>query len=88
MDLSEFNYSPIDNETIIENLLTNETKVIQTKMIDFDVNDPKIYILNELMSKAEIDYEACSELLYKLLTQLVEHFKKKFSIENKKYCYV
>lgn len=79
LDLSEFNHVPISNELLIQNLQeTGDLTTIEGQYIDFDGFLPKKKILELLREKAEIDYERCSNLLFKLITQAVEHYSAKY----------
>lgn len=75
LDLSDFNHVPIRNELLIQNLedLADRQR-IKGDAIDFEGYNPKKVILEELRKKAEIDYEKCSALLFKLITQLCDHY--------------
>ena len=65
---------PISNELLIQNLQeTGDLTAIEGQYIDFDGFLPKKKILELLREKAEIDYERCSNLLFKLITQAIEH---------------
>ncbi len=79
LDISEFNHVPIRNELLIQNLedLADRQR-IQGDAIDFEGYNPKKVILGELRKKAEIDYEKCSALLFKLITQLCDHYTAKY----------
>lgn len=79
LDMSEFNHVPIRNELLIQNLedLADRQR-IQGDAIDFEGYNPKKVILGELRKKAEIDYEKCSALLFKLITQLCDHYIAKY----------
>ncbi len=45
--------------------------------INFDAVSPEKTILEELRNKSEIDYEKTSELLYKLISQAINKFRKR-----------
>ncbi len=75
LDLSDFNHVPIRNELLIQNLEDmSDRQRIKGDAIDFEGYNPKKVILDELRKKPEIDYEKCSELLFKLITQLCDHY--------------
>ena len=78
IDLSEFNHVPVKNELLIVNLESQEDRNrIEGDHIDFDGYNPKKTILAELREKPEIDYERCSNLLFKLITQVCNHYESK-----------
>lgn len=78
LDLSEFNHVPVKNELLIVNLESQEDRNrIEGDHIDFDGYNPKKTILAELREKPEIDYERCSDLLFKLITQVCDHYESK-----------
>ena len=75
LDLSAFTHVPIRNELLFQNLEDmNDRQRIKGDAIDFEGYNPKKVILEELRKKPEIDYEKCSALLFKLITQLCEHY--------------
>ena len=75
LDLSAFSHVPIRNELLIQNLEDmNDRKRIKGDAIDFEGYNPKKVIVEELSKKPEIDYEKCAALLFKLITQLCDHY--------------
>ena len=76
LELSDFTHVPIKNELLIQNLEDMQDKQrIKGEAIDFEGYNPKKVILEQLRQKPEIDYEKCSALLFKLITQLCEHYE-------------
>lgn len=76
LDLSDFNHVPIRNELLIQNLEDmSDRQRIKGDAIDFEGYRPEKVILDELRKKPEIDYEKCSALLFKLITQLCNHYR-------------
>ena len=74
LDMSEFTHAPIKNEFLIQNLEDmQDRRRIKGDAIDFEGYNPKKVILEQLRAKPEIDYEKCSDLLFKLITQLCDH---------------
>ena len=83
LDLSAFNHVPINNELLIQNLEDmSDRKRIKGDAIDFDGYNPIKVILEELRKKPEIDYEKCSALLFKLISQLCEHYEKQHCVHG------
>lgn len=79
LDLNEFNHAPINNELLIQNLEDlSDLKRIDGDRIDFEGYNPKKAILEIIRTKPEIDYEKCSSLLFKLISQLVEYYENKY----------
>lgn len=79
LDLSEFNHAPIRNDLLIQNLEDlSDLRRIDGDAIDFDGYNPKKVILEILRTKPEIDYEKCSKLLFKLISQAVEYYESKY----------
>ena len=79
LDLSEFNHAPIRNDLLIQNLEDlSDLQRIDGDVIDFDGYNPKKVILELLRTKPEIDYEKCSKLLFKLISQVVNHYENKY----------
>ena len=76
LDLSDFTHVPIKNELLVQNLEDMQDKQrIKGEAIDFEGYNPKKVILEQLRQKPEIDYEKCSSLLFKLITQLCDHYE-------------
>lgn len=85
LDISKFNQKPIDNKLLLQNLIdASETEVINGGYINFDAVSPEKTILEELRKKTEIDYEKTSNLLFKLINQLILKFRKEFNNEQVK----
>lgn len=81
IDLSEFTHVPIDNKLLVQNLEDMaDRQRIDGESIDFGGYNPSKVILESLRQKPEIDYEKCSGLLFKLITQVCEHYS---SVYNK-----
>jgi len=75
LDLAHFNHVPIRNELLIQNLEDMaDRQRIKGDAIDFEGYNPKKVILDELRKKPEIDYEKCSALLFKLISQLCDRY--------------
>jgi type III restriction enzyme len=76
LDFSDFTHVPIKNELLVQNLEDMQDKQrIKGEAIDFEGYNPKKVILEQLRQKPEIDYEKCSALLFKLITQLCDHYE-------------
>ena len=76
LELSDFTHVPIKNELLVQNLEDMQDKQrIKGEAIDFEGYNSKKVILEQLRQKPEIDYEKCSALLFKLITQLCDHYE-------------
>ncbi|MEG2077045.1 MAG: hypothetical protein RRY34_11120, partial [Victivallaceae bacterium] len=83
VDLSEFNHVPIENELLIQNLEDmNDRQRIRGSAIDFEGYNPKREIVAELRKKPEIDYERCTDLLFKLISQICDHYQSCFDVNR------
>ena len=83
LSLDEFTHVPIKNEVLIQNLEDmRDRKRMSGSSIDFDAYNHKKVILEEIRKKPEIDYEKCSELLIKLITQMCEHYEKPYGLNG------
>ena len=79
LDMAEFTHVPIQNELLIQNLEDMQDRQrIKGEAIDFEGYNPKRVILEQLREKPEIDYEKCSKLLYKLITQICDHYENNY----------
>lgn len=83
LDLTVFTHVPIKNELLIQNLEDiQDRQRIKGSAIDFEGYEPKKVILSQLCAKPEIDYEKCSALLLKLITQLCEHYTAQYGVNG------
>ncbi len=79
LDLEDFNHVPIKNDLILQNLEDfSDIKKIGTDEINFDAYNPQKVILELLREKPEIDYEKCSNLLFKLIPQVIAYYEEKY----------
>lgn len=79
IDLVNFTHVPIKNELLVQNLEDMQDRQrIKGGVIDFDGYNPKKIILEQLRAKPEIDYEKCSNLLFKLITQVCDHYESEY----------
>ena len=79
LDVNAFKrFTPIDNEILIQSLTDpTEIKLVKGKAIDFGGYNPLKKVLNFLREKPEIDYEKCSDLLFKLISQCCAYLQTK-----------
>lgn len=76
LDMADFTHVPIKNELLVQNLEDmSDRQRVSGEAIDFDGYNPKKVILEQLRKKPEIDYEKCSTLLFKLITQVCDHYE-------------
>ena len=79
LDMTEFTHVPIKNELQVQNLEDMQDRQrIKGDAIDFEGYNPKKVILEQLRKKPEIDYEKCSKLLFKLITQVCDHYESRY----------
>lgn len=83
LDMAEFTHVPIKNELLVQNLEDMQDRQrIKGEAIDFEGYNPKKVILEQLRKKPEIDYEKCSALLFKLITQVYGHYADRYGING------
>lgn len=83
LDMTDFTHVPIRNELLIQNLEDPQDRMrIQGDAIDFEGFNPKKVILEQLRTKPEIDYEKCSALLFKLITQVCDHYENQHGMNG------
>ena len=76
LDMADFTHAPIKNELLVQNLEDlSDRQRIKGDAIDFEGYNPKKVILEQLRAKPEIDYEKCSKLLFKLITQVCDRYE-------------
>ena len=79
LDLSGFNHVPVGEDLLIQNLQNIADRIkLEGEKIDFGDYNPLREIVVLLREKPEIDYEACSELLFKLISAAYNHFLEQF----------
>ena len=69
LDVAKLSLRPSEQTIIITNLSTNETMEIERKGKDYLAEDLEHTLVAKLWDKPEIDYDKCSELLFKLSRQ-------------------
>ncbi len=84
LDTEEFaSYYPIPNDILIKNLVdAGEVEIVKGKGLDFDALNPMRVIVDEISKRPEVDYDACCDLLYDLITTLFNYFAKKFTSDE------
>ena len=83
LDTGNLNYQPVSEEILIKKLREQENSediIIGKGRIIIDT--PERIIVNELMNYPEVDYDAQTELLFKLADQAVKKFQSYLGSEN------
>ena len=76
IDITEFSHVPIKNELLVQNLEDMQDRQrMKGGVIDFEGYNPKKILLEQVRSKPEIDYERCSNLLFKLISQVCDYYE-------------
>ena len=85
LDLSDMEYFPSESNIIIQNLEKQiEREIIKGDSIVLEDINPAKEILNELRKKSEIDYEKCSNLLFKLINEFLQSYSERYDIHDVK----
>lgn len=71
LDTNGLNLRPSDQSILVTNLMNNETSEIERKGKDYLPEDIEHTLVAQLWNKPEIDYDKCSELLFKLSEQTI-----------------
>ena len=71
LDTNGLNLRPSDQSIILTNLMSNETSEIEKKGKDYLPEDIEHTLVAQLWNKPEIDYDKCSDLLFKLSKQAI-----------------
>lgn len=83
LDMAEFTHVPIKNELLVQNLEDmQDRQCIKGEAIDLEGYNPKKVILEKLRKKPEIDYEKCSALLFKLITQVCDYYTDHYGVNG------
>lgn len=79
MDLSDFNHVPVEDDLLLQNLVDqSDLKRIDGDTIDVADYNAQKAILEVIREKPEIDYEKCSSLLFRLISQVCQHYTDKY----------
>jgi len=81
LDVSYINYQPVAEEILVQKLRTNEQSTVIGHGCIF-IDKPENVLVNELMDFPEVDYARETELLFKLVFQLLEKFNSTLKDEN------
>lgn len=85
LNTGDFNYMVEKSEIVIQNLIKfSESERLGTDNIKYKDINPKKLLLTELRAKPEIDYENCSDLLFKLISQACDYLCKKYDEDSMK----
>ncbi len=85
LNVETLTQAPLPNELLIQRLdHMQELRRVQGDALDAEGYQPEKHLLELLREKPEIDYEACSALLYKLITQACNHFKSQYGSNGMK----
>lgn len=83
LDTTNFVYFPIPNDILLKNLVeSGDVEVVKGKGLDFNALNPMKTIVEEISKRPEVDYDACCDLLYDLITTLFDAFAKKFTSDE------
>ncbi len=81
-DLDRLNYQPISDEITIHELRTERRRSIAIAMADHRQERPEDYLVSHLIDYDAIDYDATSDLLYKLSGQIVSRLNSYLADEQ------
>lgn len=81
LDVSGINYQPVAEEILVQKLRTSEQSTV-TGHGRISIDRPENVIVSELMNFPEVDYDTQSELLFKLVSQLLEKFNTTLQDKN------
>ncbi|MGN1372165.1 MAG: DEAD/DEAH box helicase [Candidatus Coprovivens sp.] len=85
LDLTNFNKKPIENDLLIRNLInSSDEEVIKAGYINFEATNPGKLIVEQLRKRPEINYEENSQLINKLVMQVIKHYEEEFDNESMK----
>lgn len=79
LDTNGLNLRPSDQSILVTNLMNNETSEIEKKGKDYLPEDIEHTLVAQLWNKPEIDYDKCSELLFKLSKQAINKLQSYLS---------
>ncbi|MEG2540332.1 MAG: DEAD/DEAH box helicase family protein [Clostridia bacterium] len=84
LDTTKFNYVPITGATLLQNLHTNESEERKDKGVVIMGDTPENTIVSLIIDQQDIDYDICSDLLFKLVGQVLGKISQGFSQEEVK----
>jgi type III restriction enzyme len=82
LDTSSIHLQPVSQEILIHYLKSNETETITPGAVAVLEPRPENYIVRQLMNKEQVSYDEQSDLLYKLVGQIVMRLKSYLSNED------
>lgn len=84
LDIANMSYVPIENEVLIKNMLNSfdDIIVIKNGVIDFNTIKPEKYLVDEIRTISEIDYEKCPKLIQKIVMQFLNHYRDRYEEEK------
>lgn len=73
--LDRFNIQPMDGAVVVMDVRTGRRETIQVNIVG--AREPRLenYLVRRLVDRDEVDYDSNAELLFKLASQTVAHFK-------------
>lgn len=78
-DYSRISFEVVNDEILVKNLLDlSDVEIVKTKGIDFLIGNPSNFLIKELVSIPEIDYEENCKLIVKIVGQLIEYIKQTY----------
>lgn len=81
LDVSYINFQPVAEEILVQMLRTNQQSIVMGHG-RITIDRPENIIVSELMNFPEVDYDSQTELLFKLVSQVIEKFKTSLKDEN------
>lgn len=81
LDVSNINFQPVAEEILVQKLRTSEQSIV-TGHGRITIDRPENVIVSELMNFPEVDYDSQADLLFKLVSQVIEKFKGTLKDEN------
>ena len=81
LDVSSINYQPVAEEILVQKLRTSEQSTV-TGHGRISIDRPENVIVSELMNFPEVEYDTQAELLFKLVSQLLEKFNTTLQDNN------
>ena len=85
LNLEPFTQKPIENEMLLRSLIdASDERLFDGGYINYDAIIPEKVIIEIIRSKSEVDYQRDNELIYDLVTSLINSFNSRFGIEGTK----
>lgn len=86
LDLGEFNEAPVNNQIRVQNLqdLTDSQTLSGGQIVDIENIEPRKFLAQKIITYPSIDFIGASNLIGKLIDQVVNHYQDRYGVGETK----